>query len=226
MFAFSVFGPQPVPLDQIRDGDFALFRSRVKRLGLSYVVNLALDVVILVYVGEYLPPEATSALFQAEFDWFQLWISLQFLCFLIGFLVCFFAYTWPMQILNKQYWEVANACFQSLMMSQMAVFFSVLFVDIMKGLYGAMGIKFKGGEPTLAEIAFNLLVRVAQVLSLQFLVVMASWVVRERQNQLDLERKARRLADAIDRQKKVTWSELMQATDQTPADCSECSICL
>jgi hypothetical protein len=117
MFAFSVFGPLPLPLDQIREGDFALFRSRVKRLGLSYLVNLALDVILLVYISEFLPVEATSALFQAEYDWFSLWISLQFLCFLIGFLVCFFAYAWPKQILNKQYLEVANWCFQSLMMS-------------------------------------------------------------------------------------------------------------
>jgi hypothetical protein len=62
----------------------------------------------------------------------------------------------------------------------MSVFFSVLFVDVIKGMYGVMGVSFKGGEPTRAEIAFNLVIRMAQVLALQFLLLMASWVVKER----------------------------------------------
>lgn len=92
----------------------------------------------------------------------------------------------------------------------MSVFFSVLFVDLIKGVYGVMGVTFKGGEPAPAEIAFNLLVRIAQVLSVQFLILMASWVMKERHKQQQVLRKARRLAEAIDCQKKVTWGELVQ----------------
>jgi hypothetical protein len=109
------------------------------RMICSYFLNLICDTMVLTYFGKYKSEKNTAALFLVEKQWILLWISVQFICFILAFFGCLISYIWPVLLLNQWWTYMNNVTFVYLIKLQILLFFSVVFIDIYPYIYKSLG---------------------------------------------------------------------------------------
>lgn len=132
----------------------------------------------------------------------------------------------PKLLLNDRWNKVMSTTYVVFLVSQLFVFFNVLFIDLWKFVFVVAGTKFVEVDDTMQqnETYLNVLTRIIQGLvgCLSLLICVA--LCKVRQEKLKKAREANGVLKQLNKLKKVTWQDNQKSANK--AESLECPVCL